>query len=196
MRKIFFMTATQAMTKPRLLKSNKCHNRDHGMNDGNQSAGQVVALRDSSNLGQYVPRPVDDARHPCVDMDCPAAIANYWAQHVATLPYYDPGKEHLVVFALGVNLQLRGWVLLAIGPCRGIYVSLSDLLRSVLVAGGERFHVAHNHTGYLANPSREDKIFTDAVRTAAPLVGLEMVDHVIVSLRETYSFKQEGLVHP
>ena len=54
--------------------------------------------------------------------------------------------------------------------------------------------LAHNHPNGNVQPSEHDKVVTRAVVLAAETIGLRVVDHLIVSPEETFSFRQAGLL--
>ena len=54
--------------------------------------------------------------------------------------------------------------------------------------------LAHNHPSGNVAPSEHDKVITRAIVLAAETIGLRVVDHLIVSRDETFSFRQAGLL--
>ena len=54
--------------------------------------------------------------------------------------------------------------------------------------------LAHNHPNGNVQPSEHDKAVTRAIVLAAETIGLRVVDHLIVSPEETFSFRQAGLL--
>ena len=54
--------------------------------------------------------------------------------------------------------------------------------------------LAHNHPSGNVAPSEHDKVLTRAIVLAAETIGLRVVDHLIVSPEETFSFRKAGLL--
>ena len=54
--------------------------------------------------------------------------------------------------------------------------------------------LAHNHPNGNVEPSEQDKIITRAVTLAAETISIRVVDHLIVSASETFSFRKAGLL--
>ena len=54
--------------------------------------------------------------------------------------------------------------------------------------------LAHNHPNGNVQPSEQDKLLTRSIVLAAETIGLRVVDHLVVSPDETFSFKQAGLL--
>jgi len=54
--------------------------------------------------------------------------------------------------------------------------------------------VYHNHPSGDPSPSREDREFTRRLASAADLVGLRLLDHVVVGREGCVSFREAGLL--
>lgn len=54
--------------------------------------------------------------------------------------------------------------------------------------------LAHNHPNGEAEPTDHDKLITRAIQLAADTVGLRVLDHLIVSAGDSFSFKEAGLL--
>lgn len=54
--------------------------------------------------------------------------------------------------------------------------------------------LAHNHPNGNLEPSEHDKLVTRAITLAAETISLRVVDHLIVSASETFSFRKAGLL--
>jgi DNA repair protein RadC len=65
-----------------------------------------------------------------------------------------------------------------------------DVLTPALQAGAAALIVAHNHPSGEPGPSRADRLVTAALRDAARLIGLPLLDHIIVTSRSHHSFRE------
>lgn len=54
--------------------------------------------------------------------------------------------------------------------------------------------VAHNHPGGFCKPSQNDIIATEAIQKALKTVDFVLLDHIIVTDSDYYSFKDNGLI--
>jgi DNA repair protein RadC len=54
--------------------------------------------------------------------------------------------------------------------------------------------LAHNHPNGAVPPTEQDKVLTRAVVLAAETVNIRVMDHLIVSAHETFSFRKAGLL--
>lgn len=68
------------------------------------------------------------------------------------------------------------------------------VVEAALKRGAAAIVVAHNHPNGNLAPSEHDKILTHAIVLAAETVHLRIVDHLIVSRQETFSFRKAGLL--
>lgn len=54
---------------------------------------------------------------------------------------------------------------------------------------------AHNHPSGELKPSNSDLKIHEQLTEAAKILGIKVLDHIIVSKREYYSFQEEGQIH-
>jgi len=68
------------------------------------------------------------------------------------------------------------------------------MVESALRRGAAALVLAHNHPNGNVQPSEQDKLLTRALALAAEAVQLKIVDHLIVSVSEVFSFRKTGLL--
>jgi DNA repair protein RadC len=68
------------------------------------------------------------------------------------------------------------------------------VIESALKRGAAAIVLAHNHPNADLKPSEHDKVLTRAIVLAAETVHLKVVDHLIVSAQDTFSFRKAGLL--
>jgi DNA repair protein RadC len=68
------------------------------------------------------------------------------------------------------------------------------VVESALRCGAAALVVAHNHPNGHVQPSEQDKTLTRALVLAAETVHLKIIDHLIVSADEVFSFRKAGLL--
>lgn len=78
-------------------------------------------------------------------------------------------------------------------------ITESPVYVSKVAAAALRHHaakgfIAHNHPGGTAKPSRADIETTQAVLRALSTLGVDLIDHIIVSDRQTFSFRADSLI--
>lgn len=115
----------------------------------------------------------------------------------------SPREAVLLLEGLRSAAQEQVWVLLldarhrpislqtvAMGSVNSSRLTPRDVLAPALRAGSSALVVAHNHPSGDASPSRADRLVTEALRSAAALVGIPMLDHIIVAARSHHSFRE------
>jgi DNA repair protein RadC len=68
------------------------------------------------------------------------------------------------------------------------------ILESALFRGAAGVVLAHNHPNGVVLPSEHDKLVTRAIVLAAESIDVKVVDHLIVSRTDTFSFRSAGLL--
>lgn len=101
-------------------------------------------------------------------------------------------SERIVAVSLDSRQRPLAWTIVASGTELGCPLQLSVVLRFALMAGGPSFILAHNHPSGSAEPSPQDDVITEKLCQAAKLVGLVLLDHVVVTDTEVFSYQQAG----
>lgn len=68
------------------------------------------------------------------------------------------------------------------------------VIEAALRRGAFGVVLAHNHPNGAVTPSEQDKLLTRAIMLAAETVSLRIIDHLIVSAEESFSFRKAGLL--
>jgi DNA repair protein RadC len=138
---------------------------------------------------------VQDEPPPPLVLDAPDSVANAWRTLVLPNPWFDPDKEHMVVFVLNTRLVLKGWNVVSIGTANEAQCHPREVLRPVLVAAGCSFAVAHNPPSGCVSPSDADRRITARLCECAELLQIRMIDHVIVAADgNRFSFREAGMM--
>ena len=80
------------------------------------------------------------------------------------------------------------------GMVHGASVRVAELLRPVIVHQGPAMIVVHNHPSGSPSPSRADREMTSDLQSASATMGIELLDHVIVTRSDFASMSQLGLL--
>lgn len=102
----------------------------------------------------------------------------------------NKAEEYLYMIALttkgkpiGIFEISHGTVNMSIGNPREIMIR-------ALLAGATSIVLAHNHPSGDVSPSKEDITLTERVKESGKLIGIELVDHLIIS-NTHFSFLEE-----
>lgn len=69
-----------------------------------------------------------------------------------------------------------------------------EIVRRGLEIGAVGMILVHNHPSEIAEPSRADKELTQQVAAAARTLGMRVLDHLIVTSADVFSFRGQGLL--
>lgn len=128
--------------------------------------------------------PADERERFQVDVAGPRLAARY-ALHV---------QEHLGVFLLDSRDRLIQQREVFVGTLHGAFVSTRDIVRLALDHHAASIVVYHNHPSGDPSASDEDHAFTARLRSAAALLDVKLLDHVIVGGARYVSFQQRGYI--
>jgi DNA repair protein RadC len=81
----------------------------------------------------------------------------------------------------------QGGVQATVVDCRLIIKRAIELLATQMI-------LAHNHPSDNAQPSQADITLTNRVKSAAELFDITLLDHIIITRSQSYSFKKFGLL--
>ncbi|XXY54854.1 JAB domain-containing protein [Sorangium sp. So ce269] len=109
---------------------------------------------------------------------CSADIARVYADRLGGLVY-----EVMLGIALNGRNKFMAELELARGGRHSAALTVADALRPVIRAGASAFVLVHNHPSGDPMPSPEDIALTAAMKRAADLVSIPLVDHIIIGGR-------------
>jgi len=89
-------------------------------------------------------------------------------------------------------MRVLGVSEVARGTANNMGVHLRDIYRSAIVLGAVYVIVAHNHPSGILNPSKADIRLTRECVKAGSLLGIDVIDHLIVTGSGFYSFSDAG----
>lgn len=93
----------------------------------------------------------------------------------------EEAQEVVLALHLDRKHRIRGYQEVSRGGIDNAPVDMRVLFAGVLVAGTPAFAIAHNHPSGDPTPSIDDHGLTRRIARAAALLGLEFVDHLVVT---------------
>lgn len=106
----------------------------------------------------------------------------------------DLKKEHFVVLYLNAKNQLVHKETISMGTLNANLVHPREVFEPALKYSAAQIIVAHNHPSGDPKPSEDDIEITKRLTEAGKLMGIDVMDHVIVSKNSYFSFKEEKLL--
>jgi DNA repair protein RadC len=122
----------------------------------------------------------------------PDDVFNLIAPYMRSRQKADRDKEWFFVIALRSNNSIVYVDAISIGNLKATIAEAREIFRNAIKYGGvNAIILCHNHPSGNTNPSESDRKITDQLVSGGKLLGIEVVDHVIITTDSFYSFKNE-----
>ncbi|ASO03837.1 DNA repair protein RadC [Arenibacter algicola] len=104
-----------------------------------------------------------------------------------------PHEEFWIVFLNNSNAVLQAGQL-SKGGITGTLVDVRLVLKQALELGAVGLILAHNHPSGTLRPSEADKQITRKLKVAAEALDIKVLDHIIITQKEYFSFADENIL--
>ena len=104
-----------------------------------------------------------------------------------------PHEEFWIVFLNNSNTVLHAGQI-SKGGITGTLVDVRLVLKQSLELGAVGLILAHNHPSGTLRPSEADKQITRKLKVAAEALDIKVLDHIIITQKEYFSFADKGLL--
>ena len=106
----------------------------------------------------------------------------------------DSKKEHFVVFFLDTQNQQIKRELISIGTLNSSLIHPREVFEPAIKNLASHIILCHNHPSGSLEPSDEDLTVTKRLVDSGRLLGIEVIDHVIITQRGYSSLKEKALL--
>jgi DNA repair protein RadC len=106
----------------------------------------------------------------------------------------DKAKEHFKLILLNTRNRIIGISTISIGTLNASLVHPREVFKEALIHDASSVILAHNHPSGDTEPSEEDLRITRRLQDAGRIMGIEVLDHIIVTGTDYLSFKGKGLM--
>jgi DNA repair protein RadC len=103
-------------------------------------------------------------------------------------------QEYFTCISLNGGNRIISRRVITIGLLDQSLVHPREVFADALGERAAKIIVAHNHPAGDAHPSKEDLQVTEKLARAALILGIELLDHVIITESGYFSFREEGLL--
>jgi len=116
-------------------------------------------------------------------------VANYLQKNIGL-----EKKEHFIALFLDSRNCLINKSDISIGSLTASVVHPREVFKEALLLSAAQLIVGHNHPSEDVQPSPEDVALTQRLWDSSKLLGVELIDHIIVSKDDYFSFKEKRLI--
>ncbi len=106
----------------------------------------------------------------------------------------DRNKEHFWVVCLSQSNKILLIELISLGTMKKSLVDPTEVFSFALQKRAAQLIMVHNHPGGSLKPSPDDTEITDRMYQVGLFLDLPVIDHLIITERKFYSFKDSGLL--
>jgi len=106
----------------------------------------------------------------------------------------DNKKEHFVIFFLDARNQEIKREIISVGSLNANLVHPREVFEPAVRHLAAQVILAHNHPAGDPEPSEDDLEITKRLVEAGDILGIDIVDHIIVTKNSFLSFKQKKLI--
>lgn len=103
-------------------------------------------------------------------------------------------QEHFVVVFLNVRNHVIGFKTVFIGSIDSVHIQPRDIFTQAIKQQAAKIIIAHNHPSQSVEPSNADLLVTNTIGELGRLMNIPLIDHIIVSYEDYYSFKEHNRV--
>lgn len=128
-----------------------------------------------------------EAASECEVFDNAQAVWRYFRPLLGTADH-----EEAHVLLMNNRLKLIKAVKLSSGGLTETAVDVRVVLREALINKATALTLVHNHPSGSTRPSRDDDSLTLKLKKACEVMRLFLVDHVVITDRQYYSYNEEG----
>lgn len=106
----------------------------------------------------------------------------------------DKAKEHFKLILLNTRNKIIGVSTISVGTLNASLVHPREVFKEALVHSASSIILVHNHPSDDPEPSDDDLTLTRRLADAGRLMGIEVLDHIIITRSGHTSFKAKGLL--
>ncbi|OGL47696.1 MAG: hypothetical protein A2W05_02940 [Candidatus Schekmanbacteria bacterium RBG_16_38_10] len=106
----------------------------------------------------------------------------------------DKAKEHFKLILLNARNKILGISTISIGSLNASIVHPREVFKNAIVHNAYSVVLAHNHPSGDPEPSEDDLTMTKRLIEAGKILGIEVLDHIIITKNGYFSFKDRGLL--
>ncbi|MBU7048263.1 MAG: DNA repair protein RadC [Theionarchaea archaeon] len=116
-------------------------------------------------------------------------VTKILAPHMMFLP-----QEEFRVMLLNAKQKLIRVETVSLGSLDKALVEPRDVFRPAITFNAASLVIVHNHPSGDTQPSEQDVLLTRELCMCGIILGIEVLDHIIIGVRDHVSFKEKGLM--
>jgi DNA repair protein RadC len=103
-------------------------------------------------------------------------------------------SEEFKILLLNRSNAVLGIIAVSKGGISGTVTDVRIILQAALKSNASGLIVCHNHPSGNLNPSESDTRITQKIKEAGNIMDIQLLDHLIITEEDYYSFADNGLL--
>lgn len=100
-------------------------------------------------------------------------------------------REIFLVMSVNTKMEPMAVEIVSVGTLNACLVEMREVFKHAILNNAAGIVCFYNHPSGEPEPSREDQLMTENLKAAGGLLGISLVDHIIVTEEQYYSFKEQ-----
>ncbi len=134
-------------------------------------------------------RRIIQSHNPSDHLDSPKKVWKYLLPIIVGLNH-----EEFYLLVLNNKSCLIKKVLVSLGTVSEAIIHPREVFREAIRECGSSIIIAHNHPSGNLHPSKDDILTTRRIRDAGRIIGIQLLDHIIITEYGFMSMKEEGFL--
>ena len=137
-------------------------------------------------IGIYIKEMINLSERPILDnKNIVVNVMNKITDFIQLIDY----KEIFYILYLNRGLKLLSVYKMSEGSDIDTSVSPKQIIQGAILQNATGIILVHNHPSGIVKPSSEDIIITNMVKRCGKIFDIEIIDHIIISRNDFFSFK-------
>jgi DNA repair protein RadC len=124
-----------------------------------------------------------------IQVHCSKDVADYMRDVLTDLDH----EEFWIILMNRAN-RIIGRIRLSSGGTAGTVTDVKMIMKKSIEKLAQALIVCHNHPSGNTKPSESDTKITIKIKEAANLLDIQLMDHIIITDKDYYSFCDEGVI--
>ena len=152
-------------------------------------------VNDNDSKGNYIPKVqvsmVKEIYISNTAYRCSEDVAN---SEIAEKELRNSDREKFICVHFSINNKIISYEVVSMGSLTSSIVHPREVFKAAILANAASVLFMHNHPSGNTEPSIDDIEITNRLCKAGSILGINVLDHLIITTDGYLSFKQKGLI--
>jgi DNA repair protein RadC len=152
-------------------------------------------VNDNNSKGNYIPKVqismVKEIYISNTAYRCSEDVAN---SEIAEKELRNSDREKFICIHFSINNKIISYEVVSMGSLTSSIVHPREVFKAAILANAASVLFMHNHPSGNTEPSIDDIEITNRLCKAGSILGINVLDHLIITRNDYLSFRQKGLI--